>query len=191
MGESAGGQPDTVETAPVETAPVAVSPAPAGETDAERTERLNREADRRAGLAPGQSLPAWDLAPMAATGPTKAPKSCVVGARGALVVEAPSALGPGGALSDLEAGPAGLTLTAGRHQGARALQLATLVGPGDGPVTVRSCSGGSMEIAADQLSPDDRWLLVLNNRGSLKLIDRSQGERADKAVARDVTALGR
>lgn len=161
----------------------------ASETPAERTARLNREADLRAGLDPNKPLAKWDLSAVTAPSPPAAP--CTTGTAGQLEITLAGKPILSTTHAELAAGPAAWTPAVARLEGRTVVRVAALVSDGTGPLTAVSCTGETFDVPADQLATPDRWVLVLNPREELKLVDLQTSPGAKKPAARHVTVLRR
>jgi len=168
---------------------VSSRPQSRAETAEERKARLYREADLRAGLEPGKPLPKWDLSSMKSA--VEEPEACVVGTHGRLEITGGAEGFVGGELDVLEQSEAVVELTDGRHRTDRVLGVARLVGATTSDVIAVNCRGVEAVIPASELTPDDRWVVVRNQRKELKLLDRGRAEGKDKPVLRHVTAFRR
>ncbi|MCB9779800.1 MAG: hypothetical protein H6742_14640 [Alphaproteobacteria bacterium] len=170
--------------------PPAVEPPPVEdkkpETAEERRARLMAEADRRAGLEPGQPLPKWDLSALKDAPPPPV-RTCKAGALGTLQIE--GGVIEGATLETLLAGPAALSVPTGRHAGETGLSVSRLMGAG--AVTTTGCGGETVTLTAEQNATADALVLVPNSRGELKLIDTSASDGGRQPLARSVTSLAR
>ncbi len=162
---------------------------PTPETPAERTKRLNREADLRAGLDPDKPLAKWDLSAMSAE--PKASVPCTSGTAGQLQIEVAGKPPQTATHAELAAGPAAWTPAIGRLETRLVVRVSALVSGGTGPLTAVSCTGETIEIPGDQLNAADRWVLVLNQRQELKLVDLVSSPGGKAPAARHVTVLRR
>lgn len=83
-------------------------------------------------------------------------------------------------------GPARFELKTGRHAGEPALSLSRLL---PSVVALSSCKGKRTALDPTLLAEPDRLVLVSNQRGQIKLIDRLDDQGGRAPLARDVTVV--
>ena len=163
------------------------------ETKAERTARLNRAADIRAGIDPDKPLPKWQAINFGKSKSDNAHPEmnidCKVGKMGEVEVQHAGKTVSQTGLDALLAGEQAISVQLTQDKTVTVLSVARLAPKKNKTVEAVSCDGTVIEIPGNTLSSDTAWVLMKNKKGFLKLLDWRETQKPTQPKGRGITVL--